>query len=52
MIPLNNLKPKYVLALYRIGKAKGRGLAPFLKHPRDMIALRKEAQRVGKLVSK
>ena len=52
MIPLSNMKPKHVLALYRIGRAKGRGLEPFLKHPRALIALRKAAQRVGKLVSK
>jgi hypothetical protein len=52
MIPLNDMKPKHVLALHRIGRAKGRGLEPFLKNPRAMIALRKEAQRVGKLVSK
>ena len=52
MIPLNSMKPKHVLALYRIGRAKGRGLEPFLKHPHAMIALRKEAQRVEKLVSK
>ena len=52
MIPLNNMKPKHVLALYRIGKTKGRGLEPFLKHPRDMIALRKAAAKAEKLVSK
>ena len=52
MIPLNDMKPKHVLALYRIGKAKGKGLEPFLKHPRDMIALREAALRAGKLVSK
>ena len=52
MIPLNNMKPKHVLALYRIGRAKGRGLEPFLKHPHAMIALRKAAQRAGKLASK
>jgi len=52
MIPLNDMKPKHVLALYRIGRTKGRGLEPFLKHPRAMIALRKAAQRVEKLASK
>lgn len=52
MIPLSNMKPKHVLALYRIGRAKGRGLEPFLKHPRALIALRKAAQRAEKLVSK
>jgi hypothetical protein len=55
MIPLNDMKPKHVLALYRIGRAKGRGLEPFLKHPRDMIELRKKVQRLQrskKLVSK
>ena len=46
------MKPKHVLALYRIGRAKGRGLEPFLKHPRAMIALRKKALRAEKLVSK
>lgn len=52
MIPSNNMQPKHVLALYRIGRTKGRGLEPFLKHPRAMIALRKAALRQAKLASK
>lgn len=44
MIPVLVMRTKHVLALYRIGRAKGRGLEPFLKHPRDMIALRKAAE--------
>lgn len=46
---LEKMKPEHVLALYRVGR--GRGLAPFLKHPRAMIVLRNAAQRIKELAS-
>lgn len=37
----------HLLALYRIAKAKRRGVRPFFNHPKSMIALRTELTRRG-----
>jgi len=37
---LDRLTPAQIIALHRVAKDPGRGVRPFFRHPRAMIALR------------
>lgn len=40
---LDRLTPAQIIALHRVAKDPGRGVRPFFRHPRAMIALRSRA---------